>query len=447
MKSRLIIFAVSIVGRSVSAHRSGTRKTSNCPVPCPRIKRSRALLAGLLVNALVSVGPAGAQSITTLADQAPAGLVAAGIPRRLIAIDNVCAWPNLVKLQDGSLAALIFNQPSHGKIEGDIECWTSADGLFWKRASTVTRHLPQTVRMNHAAGLNRDGDLVVLCSGWDSIRVGEKLPSTSRVLHAVAAISRDGGRSWERGENPALPDVPGYSWQIPFGDIVEAANGDLVVGAYALGKQAEILAIDKKNPDPRRDPKFDGFRSNIYVARSRDGGRTWERIAPMIKDRHAEAAMLHAGGGRWLAACRRIGYRDLEIFGSDDDAFTWRSLGVMEQKEFSSREGPRVSAAHLLKLSDGRILLTYGNRTAGDKGIDVRTSTDGGKTWGPPQRLGDYSFGPRHRPGVYESGDSGYPDAVELPRGRILVGYYSGGIPMHQRYHMGVINLTVEEVR
>ena len=38
---------------------------------------------------------------------------------RLVAIDNVCAWPNLTQLKDGSLTATIFNRPHHGKGEGD----------------------------------------------------------------------------------------------------------------------------------------------------------------------------------------------------------------------------------------------------------------------------------------------------------------------------------------
>ena len=39
----------------------------------------------------------------------------AEVPRRLIAIDNVCAWPNLVKMKDGTLVTVVFNQPNHGR--------------------------------------------------------------------------------------------------------------------------------------------------------------------------------------------------------------------------------------------------------------------------------------------------------------------------------------------
>ncbi|MEO7653430.1 MAG: hypothetical protein ABIZ80_23470, partial [Bryobacteraceae bacterium] len=32
-----------------------------------------------------------------------------------VAIQNVCAWPNVQKLRDGTLLAMIFNQPCHGR--------------------------------------------------------------------------------------------------------------------------------------------------------------------------------------------------------------------------------------------------------------------------------------------------------------------------------------------
>jgi len=119
---------------------------------------------------------------------------------------------------------------------------------------------------------------------------------------------------------------------------------------------------------------------------------------------------------------------DLDLFASDDEAMTWKRVTTLDIKP--------VSSAHLLKLRDGRILLTYGNRAADDRGIDARTSKDGGKTWTSPQRLV-----------VLNVSACGYPDAVELPGKRLLVSYYVAGIPEHQRYHMGVVNLTLNEVR
>ena len=335
--------------------------------------------------------------------QPPAALKKAGVPRRIIAIDNVCAWPNLQQLRDGSIVAVVFNQPNHGFTAGDVDAWHSADGQFWNRLGTITRHEPETVRMNHGVGLNADGHLVVLCNGWD--KIAPRRNAASRPIATHGAISRDGGRSWEQ-LGPVLPEEPGLSWQVPFGDILTAANGDLVAGTYAFSRP----------------------RGNIYAVRSKDGGRTWTHVTPIVKDRHVEAAMLHVGNGRWLAASRRFEHLDLDVFASDDDAMTWRHVVTLDVKP--------VSSAHLLRLSDGRILLTYGNRTAGSRGIDVRTSRDDGRTWAPPQRLV-----------ALDTGDCGYPDVVELPGQRLLVAYYADGIAQHQRYHMGVINLALEEVR
>jgi len=44
------------------------------------------------------------------------------MPRRLIAIDNVCAWLNPVKLRNGAPVTIVFNQPNHARTDGDIDC-------------------------------------------------------------------------------------------------------------------------------------------------------------------------------------------------------------------------------------------------------------------------------------------------------------------------------------
>ena len=86
---------------------------------------------------------------------------------RYIAVDNVCAWPNLLLLPDGTILAFIFNQPSHGLMTGDVECWASVDGgRLWTHRSTSTQHEPQTNRMNCAVGLDHDGNIILLASGW-----------------------------------------------------------------------------------------------------------------------------------------------------------------------------------------------------------------------------------------------------------------------------------------
>ena len=47
---------------------------------------------------------------------------------RYIVIDDYCAWPNLTLLDEDVTVAIVFNKPSHGLQEGDVECWASTDG-------------------------------------------------------------------------------------------------------------------------------------------------------------------------------------------------------------------------------------------------------------------------------------------------------------------------------
>ena len=118
--------------------------------------------------------------------------------KRVVAVENVCAWPNLTLLPDGTVVAIFFNQPAHGTVEGDLECYASRDGIVWEKRSTVTANEPDTVRMNHAAGLARNGDLVVLCSGWSN-RKHPQRPKQSAfrddILRSWVLRSADGGRT------------------------------------------------------------------------------------------------------------------------------------------------------------------------------------------------------------------------------------------------------------
>ena len=59
--------------------------------------------------------------------------------QRFVAIDNVCAWPNLTLMADGSINTTIFGQPSHGQVAGAAECWNSKDGQFWRNAASRHR--------------------------------------------------------------------------------------------------------------------------------------------------------------------------------------------------------------------------------------------------------------------------------------------------------------------
>lgn len=323
---------------------------------------------------------------------------------RYVAIDNVCAWPMLVTLRDGTIVAIIHNRPSHGQMEGDVECWASKDGVLWEKRGHPAPNDPRTVRMNVAAGLAANGDLLVLCSGWTD----EKQPERPKqgafrdaVLSSWVCRSADGGRTWtQHKEFPA--NQAGWMPFIPFGPILVGEGGALHVSCYAGEFTNPVLSTRTK-----------GWRS--WHFRSDDDGRTWRQTS-VIGPRHNETAIFHLGGRNWLAAAR---VEAMEIFRSTDDGVTWGAgQRVTERNEING---------HLARLQDGRLLLSYGNRVPGQFGVLAKFSSDEGRTWSAPVRLVE----------SLES-DCGYPSSVQRPDGTIVTAYYAKRVVNHERYHMGV---------
>ena len=334
------------------------------------------------------------------------GAVAA---ERFVAIDNVCAWPIVKKLADGKLMAVIFNQPGHGGREGDVESWISEDGgKLWKKAGTVAPHDPGTLRLNVAFGLAHDGSAVVLAAGALVER-----PRQDIWLPVWACRSTDSGQTWTREASVRLPE--GVDHLIPYGDIVQFPGRRLAASFYHhYGTTAVGLKID-----PPRKPG-----GTAYVLFSRDDGKSWGEGVVIGKDDYNETTLLRVTDGRLLAAARTYGDAHLELFASTDEGRTWQREGPLSL--------PRQHPASLLKLRDGRVLVTYGLRNRDSRGVAVRLSNDGGRTWGEAWPIVKLE-GAR---------DSGYPSTAELDDGTLVTAWYASGIREHQRYHMGVLRWT-----
>jgi hypothetical protein len=326
---------------------------------------------------------------------------------RYIAIDNVCAWPNLTLLPDGAIAAVIFNKPTHGKTEGELECWISRDGGYlWGINGVPVPHKPNENIIHVAAGLTNDENLIVICTGIGPL----PLPQIdTKVTDPVISRSMDKGRIWSQGgsiENP----VAEYAL-VPFGNIVRNIDGVLGVCMYSYSGQLG-RGIEHK------------FSS--YFIRSYDNGKTW--VEPVLISSDAnETTVLSLGGHLLLAATRTLASGPLEIYSSEDFGTSWTSKGLATM--------PEQMPAHLLKLEDGRIMLTYGIRNKGYYGVGARMSKDGGESWSQPVFLIDFEI----------STDGGYPSCVQLKDGTIVTAYYSNKIPSHNRYHMGILRWKVEE--
>jgi len=324
----------------------------------------------------------------------------------ILAVKNAEAWPKLTLMPDGAIVATIHNQPSHLHMPADVDCWASEDGgrTWAKRGTPAPRDTERAARANVAAGLADNGDLIVISSGYSDVASGKGHKGRGQVLHPVVCRSKDGARTWTRDYHAFHAPWPEANrtkyYLVPFGEILAGEDGDLRVALYG------------------------GAPGATRVYRSRDDGRTW--IDPRVMDKDAafyEPALFHLGEGKWLAAVRKPTnkYRNdkgeliregggLDLYFSDDDARTWTGRGKLT--------GRMCHPGHIVRLRDGRLLLSYGNRMV-PTGVDVRFSKDEGATWSEPYR-------------VVGSGGKigGYPSSVQRADGQVVTAFYGRGSPI-----------------
>ena len=341
---------------------------------------------------------------------------------RYVAIDNVCAWPNLTLLPNGEIIATIFNAPHHVG-PGNIECWASEDdGRLWKLRAAPDSPPEGENRVNQAAGVAGDDALIVIMSGRD---VNRELGDPERVLPRPKVFrSEDNGHTWERIGEVAVPDTANHH-VIPFGDVLSLPDGTMAAPFYAGHKSNKDI-----KPNKDIDRESDARRYQSFLIFSHDRGATWDDCVEIGTWDHDETSVLPMDNGRWIAAARTFTDMHTDLFVSDDEGRTWEYGGPLAL----TRQAP----AHLCRLNDGRVLLSYGIRNTGIyAGIGTRVSEDG-ETWGTPSVI--------FNPGKEGAGDGTYPSSVQVADGTMVTAYYSAGIPAHSRYHMGVVRWRIKEI-
>ena len=146
---------------------------------------------------------------------------------------------------------------------------------------------------------------------------------------------------------------------------------------------------------------------------SADDGKTWSPVAELPVREGDDASNYHelhaveAADGRLIVQIRNHNNANkgetLQTH-STDGGKTWAvpyAIGVWGLP------------SHLLRLSDDRLLMTYGHRRA-PLGNQARISSDNGQTWSAPMIIyGDAS-----------SGDLGYPSTVEISPGQLVTVWY-----------------------
>ncbi|MBI5833420.1 MAG: exo-alpha-sialidase [Armatimonadetes bacterium] len=304
-----------------------------------------------------------------------------------------------------------------------------------------------------------NGDLLVVCSGGREAHV-------CPFGRVELMVSHDEGHTWGWPRVVLDGDLDDRD-----AGVLETARGTLLVTSFTSLAYEPIMAKTDGWPEARRlawqaardrlSPEARKAQLGQWMIRSTDGGLTWSaRYPSLVNSPHGPIALrdgrlLYAGKELWTGT--RNG-----VCESVDDGLTWRWLAEIptrpgddavegyhelhavettdgrllvqirnhsranegETLQCESADGGRTWSvprpigvwglpSHLLRLRDGRLLMTYGHRRP-PFGNQARLSADHGRTWSEPMIVsGD---GP--------GGDLGYPSTVELADGRLLSVWY-----------------------
>lgn len=325
------------------------------------------------------------------------------------------AFPSLVARNDGEVLCAFRRAPNRRDIwQGSISHTDANSYLVHVRSKdggkTWTKD-PELIFAHPLGGSQdpcmvqlRDGSIVCTSYGWALLppATAEKLQdSLSHTPYAFLGgyvlRSDDGAKTWKGPFVPPHVDLDGTTDAL--GRPTPAYNR----GAMMQGKDGKLYwaVCCNKHPKVRN--------STVQLLTSSDKGETWHYACPIAQDEKAsfnETSLLETNKGDIVAFMRTANFDDHLAVGRSTDG----------GKSFEWTDGKIVGHPyHALKLKDGRVLLVYGYRHV-PYGIRARLlNPDCTNISEAPELVIRDDGG---------SGDLGYPWAVLLPDGNILVAYY-----------------------
>lgn len=334
-----------------------------------------------------------------------------GIRTISLQADRYHGWPTMIRRKNGELLVVCSGgRESHVCPFGRVELIRSFDnGQSWTYARTLV-----------------DGPIDDRDAGIVETAKGTLLVTTFTSLAYVPGLKKAAAAA-QQGQ-PTMPAEQLARWQAAHRRLSDTARSGQL-GCWMLRSEDGGLNWSPAYRVPVNSPHgpvnlSDGrlFYAGIAlwdderrvgVCTSDDDGRTWNDLTDLPVrngDQSSEYHELHAveaADGRLIVQIRNHNSRNrgetLQTH-STDGGDTWsepRSIGVWGLP------------SHLLRLSDNRLMMTYGHRRA-PLGNQARISTDHGVTWSDPMVI--Y--------GAAASGDLGYPSTVEVSPGHLVTVWY-----------------------
>lgn len=325
--------------------------------------------------------------------------------------DAYCAWPAIARTANGDIVVLFTRTEEHLGPNGEILLSRSTDnGESWMLPAIIY-DTPLDDRESGVTRLN-NGDLLahfrtVLWTPEEYLNLPDNAYETALLGKWIYMVQQPEYRDADAYEGSwhAISKDNGYTWSAP------APGKDSIHGGIQLEDGTVLVASYRDDS------------GHIGVYASPDPTGNYDKIASVMCPepgtiRFGEPHILQMSSGRILMMIRAtaIPYDDesplSRVWGtySDDGGMTWADPYETPLWGFPP---------HLLELSDGRILCTYGHRRP-PYGQRAAISKDG-VTWKKANEIILRDDAPNK--------DLGYPVSIELEPGRILTVYYQPGVP------------------
>ena len=323
-------------------------------------------------------------------------------------------WPTLARRSDGELILLYSGgREDHVCPFGRLELMRSSDeGKTWSRPSVVF----ETGIDDRESGLMETARGTLLANTFTSVDFLGLLAEVEQIAQGTSgAWAPERLKRWQAVRDQLIKDqqqaVPGMwmirsadggmNWSKPYKSPITSPHGPIqLADGRLLHAGKEVVGTGRTG-----------------VCESNDDGQNWQWLAEIPQrpgdnsriDYH-ELHMVEAAEGRLLAHIRNHNpnnfYETLQTESSDGGK-SWtlpHTIGVWGLP------------SHLLRLKDGRLLMSYGYRRA-PFGNQARVSNDQGRIWSEVLTISNDGVG----------GDLGYPSTVQLSDGSLLSVWYEGG--------------------
>ena len=287
-------------------------------------------------------------------------------------------WPVIDKLQNGHLGVVTRDSDFHVGERGRLIFVHSPDGgESWSHSIVISQE--GSDNRNPAFGVTPKGTLLASFIKQVNYTDGRYDIEKAHPTPLYVSRSDDHGLTWTT--DAANVDGGELIVSSPFGKMITLDDGGFMMTYYLGG--------------------------TVYHIVSHDDGLTWSAPTEIADGGYNETSLCNLSGGGILAVMRDNGDAALSQVRSEDGGATWSEPELIT--------GPTEHPGDVIKLRDGRLLLTYGRRTT-PFGILGLVSRDDGRTWDNDNKLLL----------VADAGnDLGYPSNIQCDDGAIVTVYYS----------------------